>query len=70
MTTPISTFSTFSKKCFLLIIIIDIDECGVGTNNCTEICNNTDGGFFCSCKDGYQIASDNRTCEGTYTVRI
>ncbi|PVD35905.1 hypothetical protein C0Q70_02874 [Pomacea canaliculata] len=34
----------------------DIDECVTNTHNCSEqkeICNNTVGGFDCTCKDGY-----------------
>lgn len=36
---------------------VDIDECSPGTSACdlaSTICTNTDGGFFCKCKDGFE----------------
>ena len=51
------------------ILNVDIDECGEeGTSNCTQICNNEDGGYSCTCIDGYQIDSDNRTCKGISVI--
>ena len=49
---------------------VDIDECGEeGTNDCTQICNNEDGGYSCTCINvGYQIDSDNRTCKGISVI--
>ena len=52
-----------------MFFCIDIDECEVGADNCTQICNNTYGGFFCTCYGGYQIDSKNRTCEGINIVQ-
>ena len=34
----------------------------VGISGCTQICNNTSGGFTCSCNTGYELSSDNKTC--------
>ena len=31
---------------------------------CSYKCNNTEGGFYCLCEDGYTLSSDNRTCIG------
>ena len=47
---------------------IDIDECDIGTSNCTQRCTNEDGGFFCTCKGGYQLDSDNKTCKGITVI--
>ena len=48
--------------------LLDIDECLLGTHNCQELCNNTDGGFRCKCPLGYQLNSDGVNCTGiTYT---
>ena len=46
---------------------LDINECAEGLDDCSElqICANTDGGFTCPCVSGYQLVSDNKTCEGT-----
>ncbi|XP_078487663.1 uncharacterized protein LOC144745535 [Ciona intestinalis] len=40
----------------------DIDECIMGTHNCSTnaSCNNTNGGFICSCNTGY--TGDGVTC--------
>ena len=37
----------------------DFDECATGENDCPEnsSCNNFDGGFECSCNDGYKKTS-------------
>lgn len=34
------------------------------TNNCSQVCTNNDGGFSCSCKEGYRLANDRISCEG------
>ena len=43
--------------------ILDIDECSTGMNNCSSnaTCDNTQGGFNCSCNSGYQ--GDGITCQ-------
>ena len=42
----------------------DIDECAVGTHNCSvdAVCNNTKGAYNCTCNPGYQ--GDGRECQG------
>ena len=45
--------------------IIDIDECEANQHNCTQLCNNIDGSYFCDCVAGYSLDSDNITCNGT-----
>ena len=47
-------------------IIIDINECSEGSDNCDQTCANTVGSFTCSCADGFQLSSDGRTCNGNY----
>ena len=42
----------------------DIDECSDGTHNCSQTCNNTEGGFTCGCNNGYLLDSDEVTCNG------
>ena len=48
------------------LIFIDINECADGTNGCTQNCTNTVGSFQCSCKDGYMLLQDKRTCNGEF----
>lgn len=45
-------------------LYIDTDECSLDEDVCGQICTNTDGGFFCSCENGYLLENDSRTCEG------
>jgi len=42
-----------------------VNECTLGTHNCNMNgnCENTDGGFTCSCKSGY--SGNGTNCEGT-----
>ncbi|XP_041650186.1 uncharacterized protein LOC121514155 [Cheilinus undulatus] len=41
----------------------DFDECeGDPDNSCTQFCHNFIGGYYCSCRHGYQLAKDKHTC--------
>ncbi|XP_029308137.1 LOW QUALITY PROTEIN: mannan-binding lectin serine protease 2 [Cottoperca gobio] len=41
----------------------DFDECADDPNNgCTQFCHNYIGGYYCSCRHGYQLARDKHTC--------
>ena len=42
----------------------DIDECLEELDGCEQICTNTDGSYYCTCMDGYELGSDNHTCTG------
>ena len=39
-----------------------IDACG--SNPCDQICTVIDGGFECSCMEGFVLESNGRSCEG------
>ena len=41
-----------------------IDVCG--SNPCDQICTVIDGGFECSCIEGFVLESNGRSCEGQY----
>ena len=47
-----------------LVHTLDIDECSVSDGNCSQICRNTIGDFFCECQDGYLLISETE-CTGT-----
>ncbi|XP_052253077.1 fibrillin-2-like [Dreissena polymorpha] len=40
-------------------VCTDIDECLEGTDNCTQMCNNTVGGFECGCNPGFSGSGNN-----------
>ena len=44
--------------------MIDINECAMSNGGCSQMCNNTNGSFVCSCTIGYMymLADDSKTC--------
>ena len=55
---------TYLHVCVLFSL--DNDECGLGIDNCVQICTNTAGSFYCGCNTGFQLNSDGATCNGEY----
>ena len=53
-----------------IIFHSDIDECEQGTAGCDHNCTNNVGSFFCTCMDGYELDSDNRTCAGDDKISL
>lgn len=49
-----------------IINYIDTDECTVDnpTHDCDHFCNNTVGGYDCSCEETFILMADGRSCEG------
>ena len=47
------------KLCFR-----DIDECQDNNGKCTQECNNSPGSYSCSCRSGYKLHADQKTCLG------
>ena len=48
--------------CHNNFILKDIDECLDESSACNQLCNNTIGGYNCSCETGYQLDTDEVTC--------
>ena len=45
--------------------VSDIDECSKNQDNCdkkTQMCNNSPGGFICSCREGYESDGSGTSC--------
>ncbi|VDI25973.1 Hypothetical predicted protein [Mytilus galloprovincialis] len=47
--------------------LLDIDECTLLNNNCEQICVDTIGSFYCSCRDGFVLGSDQSSCDKDYS---
>lgn len=39
------------------------DECKTNNGGCSHTCVETPAGYYCECRKGYKLLSDNRTCE-------
>ena len=46
----------------------DVDECASGDHDCDQLCNNTQGGFICSCEEGYEKTDE--ACTGQYVIML
>ena len=52
-------------------IYIDIDECETDhSGGCDHICINTNGSYYCTCQDGYDLMKDNSSCAGMNEIVI
>lgn len=49
--------------------VADFDECVVLNGGCAQECNNTDGGHMCSCREGFTLGGDGKSCLGQYNYR-
>ena len=56
------------KKCVVLIIkdsyVTDVNECAVHNGGCAHICENLDGSFKCSCREGFKLHLNGKDCIG------
>ena len=49
----------------IVCICADVDECALGVSGCSQGCRNTNGGFICTCHEGYQVHHEDPTfCVG------
>lgn len=55
---------------YYVYLFSDINECDFENGNCSDICNNTDGSYFCSCLAGFQLDDSGLNCLGKYNVII
>ena len=54
----------------IIIIPLDVNECTLGL--CDQLCTNKEGGFTCSCNDGYTLDSNltSCTCKGRHIIML
>ena len=50
---------------YVVVDVLDINECLEDTDGCSQLCSNTDGSYTCSCNSGYRLNVDGRSCNGT-----
>ena len=46
-----------------MIDFSDVNECSTLNGGCSQICNNNNGSYTCSCQRGYRMKSDGKTCQ-------
>lgn len=44
---------------------MDENECDWENGGCEHDCINTDGSFHCTCRENFQLDTDNKGCKGT-----
>ena len=47
----------------VMLYMTDVDECEERSSGCEHVCTNDIGNFTCSCYGGYELNSDNKTCD-------
>ena len=41
-----------------------MNECATNNGGCAHICTDTEGSFTCSCRSGFELASNGLDCNG------
>lgn len=59
---PIDGFSSINST--------DVNECTATNNTCDHVCTNTEGSYICSCRPGYFLDSDGKSCRGKLTFLL
>lgn len=55
---------TQTRVGFSAVYHSDKDECQNKNGGCQEKCENTVGGYICSCREGFVLQKDNHSCRG------
>ena len=46
----------------------DVNECLYKATDCEQDCENTVGSFECSCRQGFNLQPDGKSCEGEQSM--
>lgn len=64
-------FETQTESFWSQLFDLDVDECAENRDRCRNgLCTNTQGGYFCTCNEGYELTPDKSTCVGKYMYFI
>jgi len=66
----LTTYYLFFKVLYLLCVIPDVNECLSFPSPCDHKCTNLEGSYKCTCRDGFYLDRNNRTCLGSTAVCI
>ncbi|VDO46409.1 unnamed protein product, partial [Brugia timori] len=55
--------NNFSFQLIIIILQFNIDECTDNNGGCKQLCINLPGSYQCSCKTGFLLIYDGKTCE-------
>ena len=55
-------------KICIINSLLDFDECRARSDDCQQLCVNTQGSFRCECHSGYMLEKDRKACQGTLTA--
>ncbi len=48
----------------IFIFILDVNECADNNGNCSHFCQNLFGDYRCTCRPGFKLIADKKTCLG------
>ena len=54
----------------LPIPFLDINECANQNGGCNHVCSNNNGSYACSCRAGFFLDADKKSCSGKRKRRI
>ena len=50
----------------IIYLIVDVDECTTGVDQCDQNCHNNVGSYTCSCNAGFTLNDDGFRCDGMH----